>query len=339
MASGPKNRNSGNGSRATPRPQRNVGSSAPRITQTQGEEAVTIPTLLNADQAAQLAHKYPDSLAPTNPIDTELAEVVDSTQTQGQVEEVDASEGADSTTAADQPPATIPPVPNLVGINSGLPKASVEAAASILLDNPQLNRERTQSEREKKLQQAMADRNNRTVNPVTAAAQAVIQPVHARDVNITPEVQTAYDLINKTMDTYFDFMEPGKTITDEIAAQQQLAMYKLVKSILTNGGPTMRHSMAYLLMIIRKHRTTAFSATYALRGLRGMRGSNLEQEFWRLLMEALVAFCEPEGMALRIKRIDIPRLKIAAQRVEGPHNTTLAGNLGIFITQHTRNAQ
>lgn len=256
---------------------------------------------------------------------------------------IEESTGADETNAEDtegtegsETAAEDVVVPEQVGINSGLAKSVVEEAAALLTQAAPEHRERAVSEREQKLQKAIAERAARTVNPVTEAVQKVIQPKNASGPTVTPAVQTAYDMIDKVMDVYFDIMEPGKALSEDVAALQQLSMYRLVKSILTTGGPTMRHSMAYLMMIMKEHRTTTFSATYALRGLRSMRGTEFEQEFWRLLMEALVAFCEPEGVALRIKRIDIPRLKVSAQRVEGTHNTTLAGNLAIFITQHTR---
>ena len=344
MATGPKSTRAGSNRNQNNRPQPKQQSN------NQGIVTVTTPKLLSPEEAAKSAQQYPDALdqAATAADPVESVEDTDE-ETQAVVDEatVDTNADADAsdTAAEEQVEPVIIPTPttptelarSLIGINSGLPQATVEQAGAVLLDNPQRNRERAVSEREKTLHAAIAARGARPTNPVTAAAQAVVQPPKPKDVNVSPEVRSAYAAIDLVMDAYIDAMEPPKALSPETAALQQLAMYRLVKSILTNGGPTMRHSMAYLMMIIKEHRQTTFSAQYALRGLRDMRGTDLEREFWRLLMEMLVAFCEPEGMALRIKRIDIPRLKVAAQRVEGPHNTTLAGNLAIFITQHIRN--
>ncbi len=308
MATTPRKQGNGRGNTA-PRQQRPATTTPQPPKQTPPEKEVTQP-----NTPPEGAMPPADNPPPTPPVDE--------------------SKGATESGAGDDSNA---------GGDSGAPgltEDQIKEVVDISTETAQRGRERQLSEREKALAAAIEQRKQRTSNPHLDAItnnQAVVQE-QPKLPNVAPAVQEAYDTINNTMDEYLAYMEPPKSVDAKTAATQQYNLYMLIKSILTKGGPELRHSMAYLLTIIREHRNTAFASTYILRGLPDMRGTEMEKEFYRLTMQVLVVLSDPDGLALRIQRIDIPRLRKAAQLIEGPHNTAIANNLNVFLTGYIKRA-
>jgi len=148
------------------------------------------------------------------------------------------------------------------------------------------------------------------------------------EFNQMSEQPVQITVVKDTLDKFIEIMKPGSARCSPVeGAKQQLAFYRMMMYIFSKDGKDFNDAISYLLGVMQEQRVEVFNDMNALRFVGGMRGTEAERDYARVLLTLLISMIDPRTKDLLLKRTDFNEFQrlasLATNAEKGSRATSL----------------